>query len=247
MKPKEHGAYAILLIPMVTSFLSWGITTSGVCVALAAFAGFMAHEPLLVMIGNRGARAQRNAPSAWERCSLLVVVALLLGSYALVQANGPARIGLVACLLLAVVGFVIAVRGKHRTYAGQLLGVASLSAPSLAISLLAGAAWQTSVSTWCTWLLGFAATTSGVRSVIAAQKQKPRFVYLAAMVVLTTAAILLLLPLKLSPLSCLPMVLAGWYLHFCPPPVRQIRRVGWTLVGVTLFTAILQVAIVLRS
>ena len=83
LKPKEHGAYAILLIPMLTSFLGWGITTSGTCVALAAFAGFMAHEPLLVMIGNRGARAQRNAPSAWVRCSLLVVASLLLGSFAL--------------------------------------------------------------------------------------------------------------------------------------------------------------------
>ena len=56
LKPKEHGAYAILAIPIVTAILVTGPTVVGLCVAVASLAGFLAHEPLLVALGHRGAR-----------------------------------------------------------------------------------------------------------------------------------------------------------------------------------------------
>lgn len=54
LKPKEHGAYAILAIPLVTGLVAAGPTLVGGCIAAAAFTGFLAHEPLLVTLGHRG-------------------------------------------------------------------------------------------------------------------------------------------------------------------------------------------------
>ena len=72
LKPKEHGAYAILGIPIVTALLVAGPQVAGVCVAIAAVAGFLAHEPMLVAVGHRGARAQRATPAARRRLALLL-------------------------------------------------------------------------------------------------------------------------------------------------------------------------------
>ena len=64
LKPKEHGAYAILIIPIATSLAISGVSVTGGAVAIASLAGFFAHEPLLVVLGRRGLRAKRDAPQA---------------------------------------------------------------------------------------------------------------------------------------------------------------------------------------
>ena len=49
MLPREHGAYGQLAFPLVTALVIAGVTLSGVLIAVAAIAGFLAHEPLLVL------------------------------------------------------------------------------------------------------------------------------------------------------------------------------------------------------
>jgi len=44
-------------------------------------------------------------------------------------------------------------------------------------------------------------------------------------------------------LASLPMLCASWYLLLAPPPAKQLRRIGWTLVAVTVATAICMLAI----
>src|SRR5262245_62060924 len=60
MLPREHGAYGQLLFPLVTSLAVAGLSRTATLIALTAVAGFLAHEPLLVLLGRRGARAQRD-------------------------------------------------------------------------------------------------------------------------------------------------------------------------------------------
>jgi len=48
------------------------------------------------------------------------------------------------------------------------------------------------------------------------------------------------------PLATLPMIAASWLLMVWPPPARQLKRVGWTLVVATIATATI-VAIVLST
>ena len=57
--PREHGAYGQLAFPLITSFLVAGVSTVSLLIAASVVAGFLAHEPLLVLVGRRGARAQR--------------------------------------------------------------------------------------------------------------------------------------------------------------------------------------------
>ncbi|MCA9195704.1 MAG: YwiC-like family protein, partial [Planctomycetales bacterium] len=115
LKPKEHGAYAILAIPIVTAILVTGPTVVGLCVAVASLAGFLAHEPLLVALGHRGARAQRTTPAAQRRLTVLLTVTIAGGVNAVVVGSTSVRYSLVLCCTLAIACFVLAIAGKHRT------------------------------------------------------------------------------------------------------------------------------------
>ncbi len=54
LSPKEHGAYAILVIPLIAALTVGGVTVAGVCMSVAAIAGFFSHKPLLILWGHRG-------------------------------------------------------------------------------------------------------------------------------------------------------------------------------------------------
>ena len=178
LKPKEHGAYAILAIPIVTAILVTGPTIVGLCVAVASLAGFMAHEPLLVALGRRGARAQRTTPHAQRRLGVLLTVTIAGGIIALVAGSTSVRNSLILCCALALVCFVLAIAGKHRTLGGQLWGIIGLSVPCVPILLAGDTLIQLAMEAWGTWLIGFGATTLAVRGVIASQKRQSRALHL---------------------------------------------------------------------
>lgn len=238
LKPKEHGAYAILGIPLATALLIAGPTLTGVCVAIAATTGFMAHEPLLVAWGLRGARAQRNTPAAKRRLAWLLSVSGICGSVALVLGSSAVRVSLLGCLALAVVGFALALAGKHRSLLGQLWGVVGLSATCLPILLAGGIPLAQVVDIWLVWLLGFSATTLAVRGVIAAQKRQPRNIYWAILGLLTAVGLGLALSSHLRVLVALPMLAMSVYVMAWPPPAKYLWRVGWSSLGCTIATAV---------
>lgn len=238
LKPKEHGAYAILGIPLATALLIAGPTLIGVCVAIAATAGFVAHEPLLVAWGLRGTRAQRNTPAAKQRLAWLLGVSAICGSVALVLGSTAVRVSLLGCLVLAVVGFALALAGKHRSLPGQLWGVVGLSATCLPILFAGGMPLVQVVDIWLVWLLGFSATTLAVRGVIAAQKRKPRSIYLAVFGLLTVVLLGLAVSSHPRVLVAMPMWTMSVYVLAWPPPAKYLWRVGWSSLGCTLATAV---------
>src|SRR5688572_29450477 len=80
--PKEHGAYGQITVPLITAFLAAGVSTTGLLIATSMLAGFLAHEPALVLIGARGARAKRDLRQRairWLGCTLTVGVAAAVG------------------------------------------------------------------------------------------------------------------------------------------------------------------------
>lgn len=238
LKPKEHGAYAILGIPIATSLIIGGPTLVGVCVAVAAFAGFFAHEPLLITLGHRGSRAQRETPAARKWLFLLLALTVICGCVALAAGSFAVRCSLLMCGLLAASSFALAIAGKHKTMIGQLWGVVGLSVPCVPILLAGEFATQVTLEAWGTWLIGFAATTMAVRGVIAAQKRKSRTVHWFAVTALTSLISGLAACEMTLPLASLPMLFMSWYLMFDPPHATQLKRIGWTLVGGTVASAI---------
>jgi hypothetical protein len=146
---------------------------------------------------------------------------------------------LVACALVAAFSFLVAFAGLHKTPAGQLLGVVGLSMPCLPILLAGGAEPSISIEAWITWLLGFTATTIAVRGVIAWQKRQSRLFHWLALSLLSVAVCIATLGHRYSlPIVTIPMLAMSWYLLWLPPPVKYIKRVGWTLVAGTLATAV---------
>ena len=241
LKPKEHGAYAILMIPIITALAVAGITPIGVAIAIASVAGFFAHEPFLVAAGHRGGRAKRNTPSAQPRAITLATIAIIAGATALAVGCIPIQVSLAACLVLATASFTLAIKGKHRTLGGQLFGVVGLSAPCVPILLAGETPMDVALATWTIWLIGFTSTTLAVRSVIASQKQQPRSLHWMIVMLATAAIVSAALAGVYWPLISLPMILMSWYLLFRPPPAKQLKRVGWTLVAGTVATATMMV------
>jgi hypothetical protein len=242
LRPKEHGAYAILLIPLGLAWVLAGPTWAGMWIAAAAISGFLAHEPLLVTLGRRGNRAQRSTPQARSRLVLFSSLAVFSGLAGLMVSSTTGQIALLGCLLLALSSFAIAVIGKHRTLFGQLWGVLGLSAPSVPILIAGDVSTADACRIWAVFLMGFLATTLAVRSVIAFQKRQPRFLHLAMLSILSIALLILAGTSHRWILAAIPMVGISWYLLLLPPPAKHLKRVGWSLVSGTLLTACLTAA-----
>jgi hypothetical protein len=237
MRPKEHGAYAILAIPTLTSLCISGVHVAGLCIAIAAATGFLANEPLLVAWGQRGKRAQRSSPSALGRLLALLSITVFCGLVAVVISETPARIGLIACFASAVLTFACAAQGFHRTLWFQLLAIVGLTLPSVVILLSGGISLRHAMMFWGVWLVGFPSTTVAVRSVIAAQKRQSRRFGDAILIPVTLVLVVGPLLHFDWTLPAIPMVVASWYLRIAPPPAKYLKRVGWALVLSTMVTA----------
>lgn len=237
LKPKEHGAYAIVTIPMLTALVTSGASIVSVAVVVASLSGFFAHEPLLVALGHRGRRVRRDAPVARSRATGLLLLSVLAGTTAMWFGTPGVRITLVGCLLLAIASLTLAVARQHRTLGGQLFGVAGLSVPCVPILMTGGLSWQQTLLVWSVWLLGFVSTTLAVRGVIAAQKRQPRTLHWSGLGFATVAIAGSASAGIWLPLATLPMIAASWFLMVWPPPAKYLKRVGWTLVVGTIATA----------
>jgi hypothetical protein len=70
--PREHGAYAEVLFPLGTASCLGRPSVSSLALSVAVVAAFLAHEPLLVLLGARGgasnalrARELKSRGSSW--------------------------------------------------------------------------------------------------------------------------------------------------------------------------------------
>src|SRR5262245_24110922 len=113
--PKEHGAYGQLAFPLVAAFAVAGPSPAGVLLGVAAVAGFLAHEPGAVMLGQRGPRARRELSSVAVRW-LLVCAAVgsvaAVSSAILIPANARWSLMVPAVAALFLGAATIAGRGK---------------------------------------------------------------------------------------------------------------------------------------
>ena len=174
---------------------------------------------------------------AKRRLTILLAAAVACGLLAMMLGNPSVRWSLVGCLLLAATSFSLALAGNHRTLWGQLWGVIGLSVPCVPILLAAEFSAEQSLSIWIGWLMGFTSTTAAVRGVIAAQKRKPRQLHWTIVAAMSGAVPVAWALGSSASLCVLPMIVLSWGLLLWPPPVKHIRRVGWTLVAATIAAA----------
>lgn len=245
-RPKEHGAYAMLGVPLVAAFCIAGFTWIGLTVALASVLGFIAHEPLMIATGRRGPRALREAPTAHLRVIALLCAAALLGTPALLFGSLAVRLALVACLPLAAVSFVLSARGKQRSLVAQLWSSLALVLPSLIVLLAASMEPERALQLSAAWALGQSGALIAVRSVIARHKKANQgrvpLINDLLQIALTFTAVVGLFGGLTAFLSISPMIVVAGYLRLFSPSPKHLRQLGWALVASHVASALWMIA-----
>jgi uncharacterized protein YhhL (DUF1145 family) len=232
LAPKEHGAYGQLGLPLFVGLalgtphvLSW-------CVALASVLAFLAHEPLLLVLGQRGKAAQRTqAERARRKLFGLALVGLVTSGYVVLESSWSVRIALGVNAAAAAVALLFIVNRRERTTVGEIWIAGTLPSVVLPIGLLQGLSWNTVLAIYASFALAFAAGIVGVRAIISEFKTGKRWAGFAALTVLG-ALILALGALSVAAaLSAASFWAAVCVLRLLRPSPRYLRQVGWTLVG----------------
>jgi hypothetical protein len=243
LAPREHGAYGQLGLPLLGGLALGrpGIVAFGL--AIAWLAAFFAHEPLLVVLGQRGKRArEQDGPRATRRLAVLGSVAALAGVIAVGFASNDVRLAIVPPALLAVAVMVFVWRKEEKTTVGEIVAAAALSGASFPVALAGGVALFPAAVTWLVWATAFLLSTLAVRAVIERAKREGSATRIAAYIATIGAAaasVLLasrgVLP-PAAPIALAPFVLLSLGVCLIPVHTRHLRRVGWGLMSACVMT-----------
>ena len=255
MLPKEHGAYGQLGFPLLTSFAVAGATRPSLFAAGAAIGFFLAHEPLLVLLGQRGHRV-RDAELRRAHWSLLATlgVATTLGLLA-IDATAPAArwAFFVPIPALAALLYLTSTR-REKTSAGESIIAMAFAATAIPVCAAAGSA-AVGVAIAIAFALLFVDFTLAVRVIVLATRGGGNV--RAVSVTRWTAFAVTLIGMVLAGAAArngwlgwgavaaiVPGIVFASALAAFPPPAARLRSVGWTLVGVSALTALLLIAAV---
>ena len=246
MLPREHGAYGQLLFPLATALAVSGPRAAALLLSACAVCAFLAHEPLLVLLGQRGARAareQHRQAAMWFGGS--ATAAAVCGVSAIAFAASEVRIALVVpAALTTILGLAILAQREHTT-AGEVLSALALSSLALPVALAGGAPPTAALSCAAVFSAAFVSGTLCVRAVIFATRRPPSAGARAMAGLIAAASIAALWMLGAAgraspsaPWAALPVCGGGLLLVLRPPSTRHLRRIGWSLVATTTLTAI---------
>ena len=149
--PREHGAYVTLLTPLVSA-LAFAPSLAGLAWAVVALLLFVAHEPLLLLQGRRGARKRELGAGLARRALLAIAIVSVPTVLALIVfGDESVRRALLASALLCAGAFVFAIGGREKSLPGELVITAALvglTLPALALSSVAPAPALRFLSVW---------------------------------------------------------------------------------------------------
>ena len=247
--PHEHGAYGQLLMPLVTALAVTRLTAPALWLALALVLAFLAHESLLVVVGQRGKRAlETDGPRAARLLGWLGGAAVASAAVGLAFAPAAARWAFLASAALGVAVGWLVLRRLEKTLGGEVLVAAALASGGLTVALAGGAAVTVAVACWVTWVLAFGAATLAVQVVLVRARSKgqrdpgPAHAAVAiALLACAFAAVPLLGFPRAAAVALVPtggLSVAVCLAHFSP---KRLRELGWAMVGSSVLTMIILV------
>jgi hypothetical protein len=246
--PREHGAYMQLLFPVASAWILGWPSVAAVCLGLAAVVVFIAHEPLLVLIGRRGARRRRaQGGAAAVRLATLGTLAVALGAVGLWFADPTARGLTLVPLIVGVPAVALALTGHERSLAGELYLGLLFALIALPVATAAGMVPTDAALLAGAWTAGFWVGTIAARGILLQKRDGGRGLRAAAGAAVTVAvgSIALaasgLVPVAFA-LAPLPFVAVALALALKPPPPRRMMAIGFTLLGACVATTLLLVA-----
>jgi hypothetical protein len=252
--PKEHGAYGQIAFPLIAAFAVAGTSTAGVLCAAAVVAGFLAHEPGLVLLGQRGPRAKRELGHSarwWFAC--WVLVGIVAGIGAMLAMAPSVRWSISVPLLPAAVLAISAARGQEKSWYGETAAALAFSGAAVPVSMAAGLSLSSAAAIAVTFALLFVSSTLAVRVVILRVRRggDHRAMSITRSVAVSLAigagGILGLLSIAgLAPVfvlvAAVPGLLAAAGVAVCPPAPTRLRALGWTLVLISVLTTAIVVS-----
>ena len=249
MFPREHGAYGQLLFPLIAALSIGRPGATAFALVLAAVAAFLAHEPMLVLFGQRGGRAARDQRSdAFRWLIAFAGPAVMAGAWAVTSSDVTVRTALVVPAIGAIALGGCVARGIEHTVPGEMLSAVTLSSIAWPVALASGARPIAAATCAAVFGAGFVAATACVHAVIARTRRPPaigtrvRSVATAAILVSVVASAArrgMLAPI--GQWAVLPLAAAGAILAVVARSSRYLRVVGWTLVAATALTTVVVV------
>lgn len=239
--PHEHGAWGQLLLPLATGLMLGQPWPAAALLALAVLLAFVAHEPLLVLLGHRGARTRaEDGPRARRWLAALGAGAAAAGILGLALAPTAARLaaGVPAALAGAVAALVRARREK--TVVGEVTVAAALASAAGVVALAGGAAVVAAAGATAAWVIAYAAATLGVHVILVRARTKgardPGAAHAVGVVLLAGVAVglhLAGLPAALL-LAVAPALVVAAAVSVVRISPRRLRTLGWALVAASL-------------
>jgi len=232
MLPREHGAYAQLALPLCAALGASRPSLASVCLVVAACAAFVAHEPALVLLGRRGARAGReSAPVARRWLGCTVAVALSSACAALVL-SASSRLWVLLPTTLAACAIAQLLLRRERTLPGELAACGALTCAAVPTAIAGGLGWHDALGLWAVFWAAFSLSTVEVRSIAGhpATRVRRLAVWGAALAALATVGVMRpLLAAAAAPVVVLVLVAVA-----VPFSGKRLRGLGWGLVAASL-------------
>ena len=252
MVPREHGAYAELLFPILTVFLGGRPTASTFLLAIATIACFLANEPLLVLYGQRGARTKREGSDRAKRALLVFfLIALGAGAAGLWLAPPQARYAVALPLILGITLVMLAIQGLERSMVGEALAATTLSSVAVPLGVSAGLSLPASLAVSLIWLVTSLLGTAIVRLTVARTKAKTDADLKSVRLKRALLVLVCLLVIAVGVAApygsrvglwvlaaAVPVAVVVLAMAALRPTARRLRLIGWSLVAANLLSLI---------
>jgi hypothetical protein len=248
--PREHGAWGQLAFPLVTGLALGRPGADAVLLSSAVFVAFLAHEPLVVVLGQRGARA-REAGGGAARHALAAAAlgAGLLGAAGLWLSGAEVRFAALPAATLGALAIVATSAGLERTTLGELVVAAALAACAAPVALASGAAPRSAWSAAAAWVAAFTATILPVRALLLRARTKGDVDRrpMAALAVIAIEGVAVVAAEHgavawPAALAIVPVLVAGLAVTFLPIRPQRLTTVGWSIVVASAATLLTLVA-----
>jgi hypothetical protein len=247
--PREHGAWGQLALPLVSA-LALGLPgPSALLLTAGIVLAFLGHEPLLVVLGQRGRRVQGSLGERARRTLAgLGAAAGVAGAAGLLLAPAAARVAMLPAAALGACSVGLALVRLEKTTVGEILVAWALAAASAPVAIAAGAPVWHAWAAAATWAVSFTAATLPVRAILLRARTKgavDRRLLAAAGVAGLTALALLAggsgrVPWPAA-IAVLPVTLAAFVVSLAPVRPQRLTAVGWSVVGASLATLVVLV------
>jgi hypothetical protein len=218
--------------------------------AAAAVCAFLAHEPLLILLGQRGSRARRERQDQVVRWfAAFATVSAALGAVAFALMPPIARLAVLVPIAFSLILAALIFAHQERTAIGEVLSALTLASVAIPLAVASGASTTTAVTCAAAFASGFVAAIMCVRAVIAHTRYPPGTRSRATAMLITLAVLSILVSLRsrglvasVAPWAAAPLLVGGAALAAVPPSARQVRIIGWTLVATTAATSLVLIA-----